>query len=57
MIRSNFWRITTQKGKGNDHELYEDERTIGPLAANPEDTMRQLKEFLGNPQASETTLR
>jgi len=34
----------TQKG-GNDHELYEDERTIGHTVANPEDTMRQLKEL------------
>ncbi|OCK92384.1 putative phosphomannomutase [Cenococcum geophilum 1.58] len=31
--------------RGDDHELYEDERTIGHTVANPEDTMRQPKEL------------
>lgn len=38
-----FFGDMTQKG-GNDHELYEDGRTIGHTVADPEDTMRQLKE-------------
>jgi hypothetical protein len=33
----------TQK-RGDDHELYEDERKIGHSIANPEDAMRPLKE-------------
>jgi phosphomannomutase len=40
-----FFGDMTQKGGGNDYELYEDERTIGHTVANPEDAMRQLKEL------------
>lgn len=39
-----FFGDMTQMG-GNGYELYEDERTIGHTVANPEDTMRQLKEL------------
>ncbi|CAL1546197.1 unnamed protein product [Lymnaea stagnalis] len=30
---------------GNDHEIYEDPRTIGHKVTNPDDTIRQLKEL------------
>jgi phosphomannomutase len=39
-----FFGDMPQKG-GNDHELYEDERTIGHTVVNPKDTMRQLREL------------
>lgn len=39
-----FFGDKTYKG-GNDHEIYEDARTIGHTVKNPEDTMRQLKEL------------
>lgn len=31
---------------GNDHEIYEDARTIGHTVVGPEDTMRQVTEVL-----------
>ncbi|PWN39169.1 eukaryotic phosphomannomutase [Ceraceosorus guamensis] len=39
-----FFGDKTHKG-GNDHEIFEDARTIGHTVKNPEDTMRQLKEL------------
>jgi len=30
---------------GNDHEIYEDPRTIGHEVANPDDTIKSLKEL------------
>lgn len=30
---------------GNDHEIYEDPRTIGHKVANPDDTVKQLREL------------
>ena len=40
-----FFGDMVDKG-GNDHEIYESERTIGHRVTNPEDTMNQLKEFI-----------
>ena len=31
---------------GNDHEIFEDPRTIGHTVTSPEDTMAQLKQML-----------
>ena len=31
---------------GNDHEIFEDPRTIGHTVTSPEDTMAQLKHML-----------
>ncbi|KAI9770984.1 MAG: Phosphomannomutase [Geoglossum simile] len=42
-----FFGDMTQKG-GNDHELYEDKRTIGHTVEDPNDTMKQLEELLGS---------
>ena len=39
-----FFGDKTYKG-GNDYEIYSDPRTIGHAVANPEDTMRQLKDL------------
>lgn len=39
-----FFGDKTHKG-GNDHELYEDPRTIGHTVKNPADTMRILREL------------
>lgn len=39
-----FFGDSTWEG-GNDHELYEDKRTIGHRVVNPDDTMRQIKEL------------
>uniref|UniRef100_A0A0L8G8V0 Phosphomannomutase n=1 Tax=Octopus bimaculoides TaxID=37653 RepID=A0A0L8G8V0_OCTBM len=42
-----FFGDKTQPG-GNDHEIYEDKRTIGHMVKNPDDTIQQLNElFLG----------
>ncbi|CAI9740427.1 phosphomannomutase-like [Octopus vulgaris] len=42
-----FFGDKTQPG-GNDHEIYEDKRTIGHVVKNPADTIQQLQElFLG----------
>ncbi|XP_054789842.1 phosphomannomutase-like [Prosopis cineraria] len=44
-----FFGDKTYKG-GNDHEIYESERTIGHIVTSPEDTMKQCKAlFMGNP--------
>jgi phosphomannomutase len=39
-----FFGDKTFKG-GNDHEIFEDPRTIGHSVTDPEDTMKQLKEI------------
>lgn len=41
-----FFGDKTAKG-GNDHEIFEDSRTVGHTVKNPEDTTRQLKEMFG----------
>ncbi|GAV85572.1 PMM domain-containing protein [Cephalotus follicularis] len=44
-----FFGDKTYKG-GNDHEIYESERTVGHTVTSPEDTMQQCKAlFLANP--------
>ncbi|XVE77102.1 hypothetical protein DITRI_Ditri13aG0035100 [Diplodiscus trichospermus] len=44
-----FFGDKTYKG-GNDHEIYESERTIGHTVTSPEDTMKQCRAmFLSNP--------
>ncbi|KAE9615572.1 Phosphomannomutase [Lupinus albus] len=44
-----FFGDKTYKVGGNDHEIYESERTIGHTVTSPEDTMKQCKAlFLGN---------
>lgn len=40
-----FFGDKTHKG-GNDHEIFEDERTIGHTVTSPADTMAQLKKAL-----------
>ena len=43
-----FYGDRTSEG-GNDHEIYEDERTIGHSVTGPDDTINQLtQEFLNN---------
>ncbi|KAF7841681.1 phosphomannomutase [Senna tora] len=43
-----FFGDKTYKG-GNDHEIYESERTVGHTVTSPEDTMKQCKAlFLGH---------
>ena len=32
---------------GNDHEIFEDKRTVGHTVTGPEDTMAQVKQVLG----------
>jgi phosphomannomutase len=39
-----FYGDKCYKG-GNDHEIYEDPRTIGHEVANPQDTIKSLKEL------------
>ena len=39
-----FYGDKCYKG-GNDHEIYEDKRTIGHEVANPQDTIKSLKEI------------
>ena len=39
-----FYGDKCYKG-GNDHEIYEDPRTIGHEVANPDDTIKSLKEL------------
>ncbi|KAK3602588.1 hypothetical protein CHS0354_020652 [Potamilus streckersoni] len=39
-----FFGDKTEKG-GNDHEIYEDHRTIGHTVTSPQDTMKQLTEI------------
>lgn len=51
VIKDSFWEIhffgdKTMRG-GNDHEIYNDNKTIGHKVAGPEDTQEQLKECLG----------
>ncbi len=41
-----FFGDRTAEG-GNDHEIFEDERTVGHTVTSPEDTVRQVKELLG----------
>lgn len=41
-----FFGDKTEKG-GNDHEIFEDERTIGHRVRTPEDTERILRELFG----------
>ena len=41
-----FFGDKTAKG-GNDHEIFEDPRTIGHTVLSPEDTIAQLKELIG----------
>ncbi|KAK7080854.1 Phosphomannomutase 1 [Halocaridina rubra] len=41
-----FFGDKTDKG-GNDHEIYEDSRTIGHKVTSPSDTKAQVKEVLG----------
>ena len=38
-----FWGDMCHKG-GNDHEIYEDSRTIGHKVSGPEETITQLTE-------------
>ena len=40
-----FFGDKTASG-GNDHEIFEDLRTIGHTVTSPEDTMDQLKKLL-----------
>jgi len=42
-----FFGDKTMKG-GNDHEIFEDDRTIGHTVTSPEDTRNQLKELMKN---------
>lgn len=42
-----FFGDKTQPG-GNDHEIYASERTIGHRVENPNDTVRQVREVLGD---------
>lgn len=37
---------------GNDHEIYEDNRTIGHAVTNPQDTIQQVREILKSLEAS-----
>ena len=37
-----FFGDKTYKG-GNDHEIYESERTIGSTVTSPDDTMQQVR--------------
>lgn len=39
-----FFGDKTYKG-GNDHEIYEDPRTVGHSVKNPEETMAELKKL------------
>lgn len=39
-----FFGDKTHKG-GNDHEIFEDKRTVGHSVESPDDTMRMLKEL------------
>lgn len=41
-----FFGDKTMAG-GNDHEIFEDRRTVGHTVTGPEDTRRQLEELLG----------
>lgn len=41
-----FFGDKTDKG-GNDHEIFEDSRTIGHKVTSPDDTKAQLKNLLG----------
>ena len=41
-----FWGDKTYAG-GNDHEIYEDSRTIGHAVTNPDETIAQLIEVFG----------
>ena len=40
-----FFGDKTYKG-GNDHEIFESERTIGHTVTSPEDTRKQVQEFI-----------
>ena len=42
-----FFGDKTYKG-GNDHEIYEDARTVGHEVANPQDTIKSLQEIFLN---------
>ena len=41
-----FWGDKTMEG-GNDHEIYEDARTVGHACVNPEECIAQLYETFG----------
>lgn len=41
-----FFGDKTDKG-GNDHEIFEDSRTIGHKVTSPDDTKAQLQSLLG----------
>ncbi|XP_028784279.1 phosphomannomutase [Neltuma alba] len=46
-----FFGDKTYKG-GNDHEIYESERTVGHTVTSPEDTLKQCQAlFVGNPNS------
>jgi phosphomannomutase len=40
-----FFGDKTYKG-GNDHEIFESARTIGHTVTSPEDTRKQVQEFI-----------
>lgn len=40
-----FFGDKTDKG-GNDHEIYEDDRTVGHKVTSPDDTREQLTQLL-----------
>ena len=41
-----FFGDKTSPG-GNDHEIFEDDRTVGHTVTGPDDTMEQVKQVLG----------
>ena len=41
-----FFGDKTSPG-GNDHEIFEDARTVGHTVTGPDDTMEQVKQVLG----------
>ena len=41
-----FFGDKTSAG-GNDHEIFEDKRTVGHTVSGPDDTMAQVKQVLG----------
>ena len=41
-----FFGDKTSAG-GNDHEIFEDKRTVGHTVTGPDDTMAQVKQVLG----------
>ena len=41
-----FFGDKTHRG-GNDHEIYEDDRTIGHTVTSPADTIQQVSKLMG----------